>query len=367
MSYFSNPFKNKPKSSAEIVLKKKIECLIFIGDNTLDNFYGLNDHSKNIEYILEETLTTNPKPKNKLSLVTDYMNNHKNDSDVKENEQKESIIKVYNFAYCDNMTCDGILNGVSINELYIKARQRYKSPPYPLNDNGVLHPLQLLSSMLMNKDIHICQKNKDKNHINPTVILCVGMCDLRNNLKYGTPDLITESLRKEHFAEKFEKIIHQIIDNLGLNLIILIPNEPHESFMEKQLHFSRDDLLNCMEYIATKMMQIAEKYRCPMIDMSRTVNTFNREHYGVTAYDLSEESGQFLVDLLLKVLSVWDWNDKELKSKIFYGCKDDKDGIQEAENNKAYRSNYFNSLQSKAMMLESNDMDLLADLFQTDD
>merc|ERR1712228_25297 len=317
--------------------------------------------------MLEETLTPNPKQKNKLSIVSDYMNNNKNDSDHKENEHKESIIKVHNLAYCDNMCCDNVLNGVSINELYIKERQTYNLAAYPLDNDGVLHPLKHLSSMVMNRVIKPIQKNKDKNHINGTVLLSVGMCDLRNNLKYGTPDLITESLRKEHFAENFEKIVHQIIDNLGLNVIILIPNEPHESLMEKQLHFSRDDLLTCMEYLATKMMQIGEKYQCPMIDLSQTVNTFNREHYGQSAVDLSEESGQFVVDLMLKVLSVWDWNDDKLKSKIFYGAKNDKDGIQEADNNKAYRSNYFNSLQSKAMMLESNDMDLLADLFQTDD
>merc|ERR1712190_114165 len=204
---------------------------------------------------------------------SDYMNNKSSESDHKEKENKneETILKVHNFAFCGNMCCDGILNGVSINEQYIKAREEYKMPPYPLDDDGMLRPLTLLSSKVMNGDIANNPKNKDKNHINPTVILSVGMCDLRNNLKYGTPDLITESLRKEQFAENLDKIVHQIMDNLGLNLILLIPHEPHESFMEKQLHFSRDDMLSCLEFVATKMMQIGEKYHCPMIDLSQTV------------------------------------------------------------------------------------------------
>jgi len=298
------------------------------------------------------------------------MGTNKSESDHKENneqKQQNNHMKVHNLAFCGNMCCDGILNGVTINEQFIKARQTYKMPAYQLDKNGTLHPLTLLSSKVMSGDIVSTPKNKDKNHINPTVILSIGMCDLRNNLKYGTPDLITESLRKQKFAENLEKICHQIVDNLALNLVLLIPNEPHESFMEKQLHFSRDDMLSCMEYIGTKLMQMGEKFHCPMIDLSQTVSHLNRLHYGETAFDLSEESGQFVVDLILKVLGVWDFNDKETKSKIFYGCKEDKEGLQIVDNNKGYRTNYFNALQSKAMMLETGDMDLLADLFAEDE
>eukprot|EP01084_Bolivina_argentea_P263777 446591_1 len=229
--------------------------------------------------------------------------------------------------------------------------------------------------MLMNKEIKIIQKNKDKNYINPTVILSVGFYDLLNAYRrYGKTELITESLRKGHFAGKYEKIVHQMVDNLGLNLIIIVPYEPHESFTEKQLHFSREDLYLCMEFIATKIMQIAEKYRCPIIDLSLTINPYDRNHYGETCIEPSMQSGQFIVNLIIKILSTWDWNDDKKKSKIYYGLKNDNNNnnIQCVDNDKTYRSSYFNALQSRALLLNTatqntQEMNLLADLFQEND
>ena len=119
------------------------------------------------------------------------------------------------------MDCDGILSGKKPDEKYTKARKEYKLPAYPLDKDNKLYPIKLLSSMCMNKEIKIIQKNKDKNHINPTVILSVGFVDLRKTLKYGKPELIIEAMRNDQFAEKYEKIVHQIVDNLGLNLIIV--------------------------------------------------------------------------------------------------------------------------------------------------
>merc|ERR1712130_813227 len=190
------------------------------------------------------------------------------------------------------------------------------------------------------------------------------------NMKYGTPELIIESLRRDEFAEKYEKIVHQIVDNLGLNLIIIIHFEPHESFTDKQVHFSRDDLLSCMDFIGTKIMQIAERYKCPIIDLSRTMNPFDKKHYGSTPTLSSMQSAQFLVDLIIKVLSVWDWKNDRKKSKIYYGLKTDDNYVQNADNDKSYRSNYFNALQSRALLnvatVNQEEEDLLADLFAMD-
>lgn len=135
-----------------------------------------------------------------------------------------------------------------------------------------------------------------------------------------------------------------------------------------------------MEFVATKIMQIGEKYKCPIIDLSRTLDPFNRNHYGSTSIEPSQESGQFIVDLIIKILSVWDWNDTKnnVKSKIFYGIKktdkDDKktEEISTIDNDKSYRQSYFNILQARAHLLDTKtqnakEMDLLADLFTEQD
>eukprot|EP01084_Bolivina_argentea_P177010 306189_1 len=173
--------------------------------------------------------------------------------------------------------------------------------------------MKILSSMVMNREIKI-NKKIDKNHINPTVILSVGGCDLRRNLKYGRPELIIEALRNEDFAERYSKIVHQIVNNLGLNLIIVLCYEPHETFTADQLHFSRDDLLNCMDFTSTKILQIAEKYKCPIIDLSRTFNPFDRSDYGTTAIESSIKSGQYIVDIIIKILAIYDWSDDKKES-----------------------------------------------------
>eukprot|EP01083_Nonionella_stella_P008325 23944_1 len=365
---FSNFLKNKHKSSAEIVLKKKIECLILMGDCILDNFYGLNDEdkAKDIEYQIMLTLNASKKEKK------DHHHHHNhNANDAKEDIVVDrSIIRIHNLALYD-MSCDGILNGMVVDELYIKARKLYKLACYPLDGDDKMYPIKLLSSMLMNKEIKM-HKNESKTNINPTCILSVGFYDLLPNLKYGTPELITESLRKDGFADKYEKIVHQIVDNLGLNLIIVLPFEPHESFTEKQLHFSRDDLLNCMQYMAHKVMQIGDKYQCPVIDLARTLNPFDRKHYGSTSNEPSLQSGKCIVDLIIKILSIWDWNDNNRKSIVYYGQKSDKINIQTATNDKAYRNLYLKTLQARALLLNvstqnEQEMDLLADLFADDD
>merc|ERR1719499_2421233 len=223
--------------------------------------------------------------------------------------------------------------------------------------------------MVTDSEIKVSSKSKDKHHINPTAVLSIGFIDLLRNLKYGKPELIIEALRKESFPENVEKVVDRIINKLALNLILVIPFEPHESLTRNKLHFARDDLLNVMEFVANKLMQIAAKYKCPVIDLSRTLNPFKSTHYGSTGMEPSMESGQLIVDLIFKILAVWDWNDEERASQIFYGTKEEHE-IQSVDNDKAYRSSYFNVVQSRAMLneaaIDENEMDLLADLFGGD-
>lgn len=149
-----------------------------------------------------------------------------------------------------------------------------------------------------------------------------------------------------------------------------------------------------MEFVATKIMLIGEKFKCPIIDLSRTLNPFDRNHYGSTAIEPSIVSGQFIVDLIIKILSHWDWNDDKRESKIYFGIKDkdkiqsikdkknkDKDkqkqqliddgDIQIIDNDKSCRQKYFEVLQQRGIQLNTAthnlaEDELLADLFKED-
>ncbi len=96
--------------------------------------------------------------------------------------------------------------------------------PYPVNgddEDDRMYPLEQLCAMVAAESIKVAAKSKDKHHVNPTVLLSVGLVDLIRNLKYGKPELIVEALRKEHFAANLEKTVHRIVGEMGLNLIIV--------------------------------------------------------------------------------------------------------------------------------------------------
>jgi len=359
-----NPFSKKVKSSEEMVLKKRIECLILLGDGILDNFCSIKDPTKDIEHQIADTLRRALRSKSKP--------NGGNWSDSKEadDSEHEELIPIHNLSV-SGLDVEGLLNGMAPAAEHVALRQKYGMTPYPLNgdeadEDRKMYPLELLSAMVAAEDIKVAAKLKDKHHVNPTVVLSVGFGDMVRNLKYGKHELIVEALRKEGFAQNLEKTVGRILNALSLNLIIVIPFEPHESLTRNELHFARDDLLNVMEFVATKLMQIAAKFKCPMIDLSRTLNPFKAEHYGLDGMAPSMESGQFVVDLMMKILAVWDWNDEDRASQIFYGTKSDHD-IQCVDNDKAYRASYFNVVQSRALLndaaIDETEMDLLADLF----
>eukprot|EP01084_Bolivina_argentea_P186034 320725_1 len=145
-------FKQKHKTSAEIVLKKKIECLILIGDSILDNFYGLkDDKNKDIEYQILSTLNKENKSKKGGS------NDNKENKEDNDNNLDKNIIRMFNLSLYE-IDCDGVLSGMVANDLYIKARKTHKLRCYPLDSENKLYPIKILSSMLMNKEIKIIQK-----------------------------------------------------------------------------------------------------------------------------------------------------------------------------------------------------------------
>ena len=97
--------------------------------------------------------------------------------------------------------------------------------------------------------------------------------------------------------------------------------EPHETFFESQLHFSRDDLLLLVEWFAKFVFKIGETYKLPIIDLSRTMNPFDKSHYGQSPTQPSNKAGQFIVDLIVHVIAKFDFESADRKAMIFYGMK----------------------------------------------
>lgn len=83
--------------------------------------------------------------------------------------------------------------------------------------------------------------------------------------------------------------------------------EPHESFTADELHFGRDDLLAVWDFCVCKILQTAEEYSCAVIDLSRTLNPFDRSHYGSTPIEFSDISQMFLIELIVEVLARFDF------------------------------------------------------------
>ena len=129
-----------------------------------------------------------------------------------------------------------------------------------------------------------------------------------------------------------------------------------------------------MEYTTQRILMISEQYKCPVIDLARTFNPFDRTHYGTTEIEMPCKSGQFIVDIIIKILATWDWLNDKKKSKIFYGIKKQHNGngIQTTQNNKKYRGDYFQILQNRALTLNhkhinKDEEELLKELFNDDE
>lgn len=197
---FSFVKRDAERTALDLLLnKKKLPCIILIGDSILDSFYWIDNHKSDVEHELMKIL--------------------------------EGKIQIVNLSL-DTLNIAGVLNGMEPNATFVNARDTFGMRPYPLDGNdGHLYPIRILSQMIMNSEICIQIKggkknNKkfDKNQINPTVILSLMNNDIRRNLKYGRTELIIESMRNEEFGAQFEKIVKLLTHNLKLNVIIVKKN-----------------------------------------------------------------------------------------------------------------------------------------------
>ncbi|ETO20713.1 hypothetical protein RFI_16505 [Reticulomyxa filosa] len=309
----------------------------------------------------------------------------------------------------DESAISDIINGRKPDDNLVSAREKYQMCPYPVDNSGLLLPLKLLRDAKKNNKFKLFE---EKNAISPVVILSIGANDVRKNLKYTKPDLVIEMLQKKvQFEENMEQIVKMIVNDLRFNLILVLAYEPHEDCFKEMLHFGREELLDVMEWTAVRMLGLASRNGLPLMDLSRTLNPFERTHYSKTPFKPSNQSAEMIADLIAHILENYDFKalqeaknkkdfDLSTLSKIYYGIyisvtnilkkknalpllppfvsissfyiycdccgkKGDRNGIQAEANTSKSKDAWSKDLRSIAPgIATASDIDLLADLFE---
>lgn len=206
--------------------------ITLMGDSVLDNFYWLEDKSKDLKYELEQ------------------LNYKVNNLAVDESQLKN-------------------LFSIKPNQQYISTRHY----PYPVNSNGVVNPIVLL-----------------RNGKTKTVVLSVGGNDLRVNifkLALG-PENFINSVLTEEFYTLFDKTINEIKQHCQKLILVLFypPYLGKGSAYIQYVHFQNQITNKLLSFYRT----LAMKHNIPLLDLSRTFNSQDRSHYGSTEIEPSNKS-----------------------------------------------------------------------------
>lgn len=172
-----------------------------------------------------------------------------------------------------------------LNELINGARPqlnqvRSRSYPYSLDKSGKMFQLGLLKE-------HVSYNNFLKNDIdnnNNLVVLSIGGNDLKQKIIYLVfgQEYYFNSVVSTEFTNNFEKIIKEILAvNKKLILIsIYLPYLGPRSSYGMYSSIAKPIMHRWHQYI----VNIAQKYDIPILDLSNTLDPYNRSHYGT--YDI---------------------------------------------------------------------------------
>ena len=302
----NNNDNNNIKSS-----KKEVSTIILMGDSVLDNFYWLKNQ--------------------KLDVRQQLLNLYNNK------------IKVYNFAVDESTSID-VIKGKYPGS-YADARDDYGLDPYPINKNGLVKPLNILSNMINSKDL---DNNVNKKYIKPTVLLSVGGNDVREllgELFFADDKQATIQNGLNNLSKNLTTIIEKITQTFKLNIIVVMCYEPYCDFAGSY-GITRDMLVNIMTAGFDVLLKHGIQYGLPIIDLSRTFDPWIREHYGSTNIEPSNLSGQFIADLTEFVMNDFDF-DNNTKSMVYYGIKNENKGIIKYENNQDGFKSYKNFMKNR--------------------
>eukprot|EP00752_Nemacystus_decipiens_P010152 g9048.t1 len=215
-------------------------------------------------------------------------------------------VKVHNFAV-DESTISCVLRGRTPGANYRNGRRLANMEPYPVGGDGVVRPLELLRAA---KPTH--------------VVLSVGGNDARLRfLSSLNPDVITELMITDGFVANLRRVIETIRADVTPNIIIVYVYMPEFKAIPLLSMLPPARILQRLLVNFSKFfIELAEEFRLPIIDLSRTFNPHDKTHYGSTPIEPSNVSGQFIADLIAQVLAQFRFGE-ETKGKIFSGVGKD--------------------------------------------
>ena len=274
-----------PDTKTPLKVSKTPSHIILMGDSVLDDFYWLKD--KHLDVTQQCKVEFGPN------------------------------VNVHNFAVDECETKD-ILNGMRPSPVYVGERKQIGMKPYPISEDGKVYPLQCLKDLMESNKSDINTQSK------PLVVLSVGGNDARIHLMSlinGNAEDVIRALTKNKFTENYHDIVDRLVHEFGVNVILVFVYQIQSRHMIYSAKQKVRELLKVMDYGYTGICKVAKEYKLPIIDLSRTFDPSNDDHYGSTEIEPSNLSGQFIVDLIRYVLESYDFEDGKRSSTVFYGLK----------------------------------------------
>ncbi|CAM9888599.1 unnamed protein product [Ascophyllum nodosum] len=212
-------------------------------------------------------------------------------------------VEVLNFAV-DESTVTCVLRGRTPASFYQRGRRKANMEPYPMDEDGVVRPLNLLRKA---KPTH--------------VVLSIGGNDARVRfLQSRDPDVVTELMVNDGLVANLRRLIEFIKAEVTSNIILVYVYMPQFKMIPILSFLPPPSILQRLLVNFSKFfIEIANDHCLPLIDLSRTFDPNNRSHYGSTPIEPSNLSGQFIADLTLKVLQEFRFGE-EASGKVFSGA-----------------------------------------------
>lgn len=249
-------------------MSKEESIIALLGDNILDNFYWLKNNKQDLRQQLNNLFDRGT---------------------------------VYNFAV-DESTITDVINGCKPKTQYIMGRKRFfhDNYSYPTNLNGYVKPLNLLSK-----------------HSTDYAVLSIGGNDGRKHLSklFWSADSVINSILDNGFVDDIDTLLY-CITQIQPRTILVIPYKPHNTIFE---HYRSSswfmssfplenwvDLSGRLDQVYTKLrtvyIDMAMKYKIPVIDLSRTFNPNCTLHYGITPIEPSNTSSLCIAKLIKHIV-----------------------------------------------------------------
>jgi hypothetical protein len=258
-------------------MSKDESNIALIGDSILDNFYWLTNNKQDLRQELNNLF---------------------------------ALGSVHNFAV-DESTIIDVMQGCKPKLQYVMGRKRFFNDnyPYPIDSSsGLVKPLDLLSK-----------------HSTDYVVLSIGGNDGRKHLSklLWSSDSVVEAILADGFIDDIDTLLY-CISQIQSRIIIVIPYKPHKTIFE---HYRSSfgswflssvpvenwiDLSGRLDKVYDRLrsvyIEMAMKYNIPIIDLSRTFDHDNKDHYGITPIEPSNLSSRCIAQLIKHIVYEHNFN-----------------------------------------------------------